>query len=321
MPRVSPGGGEAAPGGVVEAVRAFNRFYTRRIGVISEKHLDSRFSLAELRVLYELAHREAPTAGAIAGDLGLDAGYLSRILRRFGTQGLVSRVPAPDDGRSVLLRLTRQGRRAFGALEARTRASVAGLLQGLSGGDSRQLLAAMTTIERLLGGMRPGGAPFMLRPPHPGDMGTVVQRHGALYAQEYGYDWRFEALVARVVADFVDRLDPARERCWIAERDGTFAGCVFVVKKSSTVAKLRLLLVQPEARGFGIGHRLVHECVAFARQAGYRSMTLWTQRHLAAARAIYRQAGFRREHSEAHDSFGQHVVDEVWNLNLEADKP
>lgn len=301
-----------------DAVRSFNRFYTRQIGALGEHHLASRFSLTEMRVLYELAHRDGPTATALGRDLGLDAGYLSRILRRFETRRLIGRAPSPTDARHSLLRLTRQGRAAFAPLEARARADVEALLGRIAPPAQRQVVEAMDTIARLLGAPAADRAePYLLRPHQPGDMGWVIHRHGAVYARECGYNAEFEALVARICADFLDHFEPGGERCWIAERAGEIVGSVFLVRKSKTVAKLRLLLVEPQARGLGIGRRLIDECIRFARDAGYRRLTLWTQRDLDAARRLYQAAGFRRVHEKTHDSFGRkRLVAETWNLSL-----
>ncbi len=307
-----------APPGRIAAVRRFNRFYTQHIGILADKILDSPFSLTELRVLYELAHRRAPTASDIGGGLGVDAGYLSRILTRFRARGFVARRRSPADRRRTLLSLTARGRAAFAPLEARQQRQVGDMLARVSEPDQRRLVGAMQTIEQALGSRAGAPGAYVLRPHQPGDMGWVVHRHGRLYAQEYGYDARFEALVARIVADFVDRFDPARERCWIAERDGETVGSVFLVQKSKTVAKLRLLLVEPSARGLGLGARLVHECVRFARQCGYRRITLWTQSELDAARHLYEHAGFRRTAKEKHHSFGKDLVAETWELALSA---
>jgi DNA-binding MarR family transcriptional regulator/N-acetylglutamate synthase-like GNAT family acetyltransferase len=300
----------------VAAVRGFNRFYTQKIGVLNEGLLKSRFSLTEGRVLYELAHRERPTATELCGDLGLDAGYLSRILRRFEQDGLVTRTTSRDDGRQSLLALTAKGRAAFAPLDARSRQEIGAMMNGLGEPDQARVAAAMATIGRLLGARPQNDAPYLLRPHQPGDMGWVVHRHGALYAQEYGFDERFEALVAEVVAKFIARFDPRKERCWIAERDGAIIGSVFLVKKSKTVARLRLLLVEPSARGLGLGARLVEECLRFGRQAGYRKITLWTNDILHAARHIYVKAGFRKVASERHHSFGHDLVGETWELTL-----
>jgi DNA-binding MarR family transcriptional regulator/GNAT superfamily N-acetyltransferase len=300
----------------VDAVRGFNRFYTRKIGVLQEGLLESPFSLAEARVVYELAQRLAPTASELCRDLGLDAGYLSRILRRFEKSGLVTRTISATDGRQQLLALTKAGREAFAALDAGSRADVSALLRGLALPDQARLVAAMHGIERLLGGGRPADARYLLRPHRPGDMGWVVQSHGALYAEEYDWDQRFEALVADIVAKFIRRYDAARERCWIAERDGEPVGSIFLVRQSAAVAKLRLLLVDPRARGLGIGAGLVAECVRFAKLAGYGKLTLWTQSILTAARQIYQASGFRRVREEPHHSFGHDLVGEYWELKL-----
>ena len=301
----------------IDAVRAFNRFYTQQIGVLGEHLLESPFSLTEMRVLYELAHRDEPTATGLGRDLGLDAGYLSRILRRFETRGYVTRTASPADARQSLVRLTRRGRAAFGPFEARARDEVAALLARRSPGEQRQVVDALATIEQLLGARAAEPVPYVLRTHQPGDMGWVVHRHGAIYAREWHYNAEFEALVARICADFLDTADPARERCWIAEQDGEIVGSVFLVRKSKAVAKLRLLLVEPRARGLGIGRRLIDECIRFAREAGYRTLTLWTQSELAAARRLYRQAGFRRVHESTHDSFGRKgLVSETWQLAL-----
>ncbi len=300
----------------IAAVRRFNRFYTRRIGVLEEGHLRSPFSLAEVRVLYELAHRDPPAASDLARELELDPGYLSRIVRRLERRGLIDRRAAEDDGRRTLLTLTPRGRDTFTTLDARASEHVAGMLGHLTPSDRRRLAGAMRAIEHLLGEHPEPNTPYLLRPHQPGDLGWVVHRHGVLYAHEYGWNEEFEALVARIVADFVAHYDPKRERCWIAERDGEIVGSVFLVKQAKTIAKLRLLYVEPEARGLGIGSRLVSECIRFARQAGYRKITLWTNSVLVAARRIYERAGFRRVHEEPHHSFGHDLVAETWELAL-----
>lgn len=299
------------------AVRAFNRFYTRQIGVLHEGLLKSPFSLAEVRVLYEIAHRQQPSATELCEELGLDPGYLSRILRGLGKRGLVSKSVSPRDGRQSLLRLTSRGRQTFSTLDERQNQEVAALLQALSPAQQGRLAEAMRTIETLLNPGPGPRTPYILHSHQPGDMGWVVHRHGALYAQEYGYDERFEALVAEIAARFIQHFDPRRERCWMAERDGEIAGSVFLVKKSKTVAKLRLLLVERSARGLGIGKRLVAECVRFARQAGYRKIVLWTQSELPAARHIYQQAGFRLLEEKPHRDWGRDdLVSEIWELTL-----
>jgi len=300
----------------VEAARRFNRFYTRTIGVLREGAYKSPFSLTEVRVLYELAHRDQPTATALGRDLGLDAGYLSRILRGFERRGLVLKTRSTADGRQSHLALTAQGRKVFAPLNARSHDEVAALLGGLSSAAQGRLVGAMQTIERLLGDREEPHAPYVLRSPQPGDLGWVVHRHGAVYAQEYGYDAQFEALVAGIVAQFVQRFDPKRERCWIAEQRGEVVGSVFLVARSKSVAQLRLLLVEPNARGSGLGTRLVSECVRFARQTVYRKVMLWTQSELRAARRLYEAAGFRMVRKEKNHSFGKDLVSETWELDL-----
>ncbi len=300
----------------IEAIRGFNRFYTRRIGVLHEGLLDSPWSLAEVRVLYELAHRPRVTARELAQDLAIDTGYLSRMLKAFERRGLVRREVSEADGRERLLSLTSEGRRAFAPLERRSRKEVAAMLDPLPESDRARLAGAMAAIERILEPSPSAAAPFLLRPHRPGDMGWVVQAHGEIYHREFGWDERFEALVARIAGEFVDKLDPAKERCWIAERDGERVGSVFVVKKSATVAKLRLLIVDPGARGLGLGASLVGECIRFARERGYRRMTLWTQQNLLAARRIYEAAGFVVVAHEKHAMFGVPLVGETWELDL-----
>ena len=302
----------------VDSVRRFNRFYTQKIGVLEEGLLHSPFTLGQVRVLYELAHREQPTATELARDLGLDAGQLSRMLRDFEKSKLIQKKPAESDGRQSLLALTEAGRRTFAPLNEQAQQEIAAMLKHLSASEQNRLITAMHAIEELLGGRpaEPGKPAYILRPHQPGDMGWVVHRHGVLYAQEYGWDERFEALVAGIVAEFIQNFDSRRERCWIAEREGQIVGSVFLVQKSKTVAKLRLLLVEPSARGLGLGSRLVAECVRFAQQAGYRSITLWTQSVLTSARHIYKKAGFRLAGKERHNSFGYDLVGETWELKL-----
>ena len=300
----------------VDSVRRFNRFYTRQIGLLGDGYLDSPFTLPEVRVLYELAHRDAPTAAEIAKALALDAGYLSRMLSSFRKRGFLARKASEKDARQSHLSLTKKGRAAFGVLEAKSAAGVSKLIGRLSSAEQNRLTGAMGTIESLLGEQAEPKTPYLLRAHQPGDMGWVIHRHGVLYAEEYGFDERFEALVAQIAAEFIQKFDTKRERCWIAERDGAIVGSVFLVRKSDRVAKLRLLLVEPSARGLGIGRRLVEECVRFARQAGYREITLWTQSTLDAARHIYRQAGFRVVKREKHASFGHNLVGETWELGL-----
>jgi DNA-binding MarR family transcriptional regulator/GNAT superfamily N-acetyltransferase len=301
-------------------VRHFNRFYTRQMGLLQEGLLDTPFSLTEARLLYELAQRDRTTAARLGSDLGLDAGYLSRILGGFEKRKLVEKTPCESDRRQSLLTLTRHGRKAFVPLEARSVAEVAAMLSTLPEAGQRRLISAMRTIQNLLSAppesARADRVPYLLRPHQPGDMGWVVHRHGVLYAQEYGYDENFEALVAEIVAKFIQHYDAGRERCWIAERDGEIVGSVFLVAESKTVAKLRLLLVEPSARGLGIGARLVSECIRFARQAGYKKIVLWTQSELDAARHVYKKAGFRVIEKKRHHSFSKDLTAETWELAL-----
>ena len=301
----------------VAAVRGFNRFYTNRIGVLQEGLLGSAFTLAEGRVLYEIAHREQPTATEIGRALDLDAGYLSRILRGFLDRRLVRRTRARDDARRAHLSLTPRGRAAFAALNRQSTTDVSRMLRPLSPDGRQDLVRSMRTIERLLGDAPPSTSAAVLRGPRAGDLGWIVHRHGVLYAREWRYNEEFEALVAEIVAAFVQHRRPVRERCWVAELDGEVAGSVFLVEASKTVAKLRLLYVEPWARGHGIGARLVDACVRFARQAGYRTITLWTQSELDAARRLYERAGFTVSARKRHDSFGRKgLVAETWDLKL-----
>jgi DNA-binding MarR family transcriptional regulator/GNAT superfamily N-acetyltransferase len=301
----------------IDAVRGFNRFYTRQIGVLREGLLQSPFSLAEVRVLYEIANHQRPAASELCQELGLDPGYLSRILGKLGQRWLVSKSASPSDGRQSLLQLTAKGKKTFAALDARQRTEIAAMLRPLPPAGRSRLVQAMHTIETLLGARAEPRTPYILRAHQPGDMGWVAHRHGVLYAQEYGYDERFEALVAEITAKFIQHFDPKRERCWMAEKDGEIVGSVFLVKKSKTVAKLRLLLVEPSARGLGIGKRLVDECIRFARQGGYEKMVLWTQSELPAARHIYEQAGFRLVQEKPHSSWGRdNLVSEIWEMKL-----
>jgi DNA-binding MarR family transcriptional regulator/GNAT superfamily N-acetyltransferase len=301
----------------IQAVRGFNRFYTQCIGVLHEGYLKSPFSLAEARVLWELAHRDGLAASDLAADLGLDPGYLSRILKSFEKRGLLGRKRVVEDRRRSALTLTKKGRAAFAPLDAQSRADIAGLLEGLDAGCQAGLIGAMQTIQRVLAtqdATPPGG--YRLRPHEPGDMGWVVQEHAVLYSREYHWNADFEAMVATLVARFLRRFDPERERCWIAEKDGERVGSVFLVRRSETRAQLRMLIVDPKARGLGIGNRLVNECLSFARQVGYRKVVLWTNDILHAARRIYEKAGFERVRCERHRSFGHDLVGETWELRL-----
>ncbi len=315
----------ASPNPRIEAIRRFNRFYTRRIGVLQEGLLATPFSLTESRLLWEFAHRERITATELAHDLGLDPGYLSRLLRGFKEQGLIKSERAPHDARHVHLGISAAGRRAFAPLDTRSQAEIATLLDGLTDAEQQQLLQAMAALERLLGGTPARKTPYLLRPHRAGDIGWVIERHGALYAREYRWDMTFEALVAHIAARFIEHFNPAREACWIAERDAVNVGCVFLVQARDEttelplegIAQLRMLLVEPAARGLGIGARLVAECERFARQAGYRRIVLWTNSVLLAARGIYAKAGYRLVKSEPHRSFGHDLVGETWELPLD----
>jgi DNA-binding MarR family transcriptional regulator/GNAT superfamily N-acetyltransferase len=310
----------APPPEPVAEVRAFNRFYTNVIGVLREGLLETPFSLTEARVIFELAQRESTAVTDLRSDLDLDAGYLSRILSRFEASGLVVRERSPDDGRRQITRLSATGRDVFQTLDSRSAERVRELLTPLTNGQQRQLLDAMETIRRLLQ-RRPGASSIVLRPPGPGDFGWVVHRHGALYAEEYGWDESFEALVARIVADYVEGRDPQREAAWIAEVDGEPVGCVLCVRNEEKVAQLRLLLVEPRARGQGVGTRLVNQCLRFARQAGYEEMVLWTNDVLDAARRIYERAGFELREEEPHHSFGGDLVGQIWWRALKGTLP
>jgi DNA-binding MarR family transcriptional regulator/N-acetylglutamate synthase-like GNAT family acetyltransferase len=300
----------------VDAVRRFNRLYTRRIGILQDGYLDSPFSLAEVRVLYELAHRRRTTASELSRELELDPGYLSRILRKFHDRGMLDRTRSPRDARETHLNLTAAGRDTFEPLEAGARKQIGALLESLSEARQSRLLAAMATIEDLLDAPDADPGVELRTVARPGDFGWVVERHGAIYAQEYGWDLTFESLVASIVAKFVDHFDPERERVWIAERNGERVGCIFLVRASRRVAKLRLFLVEPDARGLGIGRRMVDELLAFARASGYHTVRLWTQSVLLAARHIYALAGFKLIAEEPNHAFGFDLVSETWELHL-----
>ena len=310
------GPGASAMSAPIAAVRAFNRFYTRQIGVLDERLVQSEFSLTEVRVLYELAHGNASTASNLVELLGLDAGYISRMIGSLAKRGLVRREPSKRDRRQSLLALTPAGRSAFRVLDKRSTEQVCAMIDPLAPEQRQRLLSAMREISEMLAPRDATVAPYMLRQHGPGDMGWIVQRHGAIYAREYGWNSEFEALVAKIVAGFLESYDPARARCWIAERDGANVGSIVVVQKSKTVAQLRLLLVEPSARGLGIGRRLVAEAIKFARDTGYRSMMLWTNDSLVDARRLYEQAGFSLVTSARHHSFGKDLVEQTWSLDL-----
>ena len=304
------------PGTKIDAVRRFNRFFTRRIGTLREGLLHTPYSLTESRILFEVANRDEATASDLSAELGLDPGYLSRVLAGSERMGLIEKTPSETDARRLLLTLTSEGRDAFALLDARSREEVGEMLGELSEDEQRRLLEAMRDIERVLDRSLKYSEPFFLRTHEPGDMGWVVHRHGLLYAREYGWDERFEALVAQIVADFINNFDPATERCWIAEMEGERVGCVFVVGAGDKVAKIRLLLVEPRARGLGLGNRLVEECIRFARNRGYEKLVLWTNDVLEDARRIYERKGFALVEQEEHHSFGKDLVGQNWELTL-----
>jgi DNA-binding MarR family transcriptional regulator/GNAT superfamily N-acetyltransferase len=303
----------------IAAVRRFSRFYTRQLGLLRESLVHTPFSLAQARVLYELANRQQVTASELAADLDLDHGYLSRILRSFAEEGLLAKKRAATDARQSVITITAKGRKAFAPLNKGSHDQVAAMLEKLSVADQARVVGAMTAVERLLGGCpqsSPSVPAVILRSHQPGDMGWVTSAHGALYAAEYGWDMSFESLVAKITAEFIENFDAKGERCWIAELDGERVGSVFVVRKNDEVAKLRLLIVDPRARGLKLGRKLVEECLRFAKAAGYSSMTLWTQSNLTAARRIYQRAGFKLAAQEPHHSFGVDLVGETWDIEL-----
>ena len=300
----------------VEAVRRFSRFYTRQVGVLNEGYNGSEFSLTEARIIYELAHQEAATASDLAKILDLDPGYLSRILKSFQERGLVQRQASDLDARQYRLSLTERGQQAFAALNARSRSDMARMLSVLTTHQQKCLITAMSEIETLLSAEPERGASYILRPHQPGDIGWAVQKHGEFYAREYGFDESFEALAAEIGSKFLKEFDPKKERAWIAEKDGENVGCVFLVKQSDEVARLRMLLVDPKARGLGIGKRLVEESIRFARGRGYKKIILWTNDILVTACHIYRETGFKLVAEERHHSFGHHLLGQTWELAL-----
>ena len=300
----------------IDAVRAFNRFYTRQIGLLDESLLKSPFSLTEARVLYELAHREGLVASDLVRDLGLDPGYVSRLLKKFEERGLVERAASEVDARRASIAITQAGRDAFAPLNQGSHEQVGALLDRLAPSEQDRLVKAMRTVEDLLGERPEPKAPYILRPLQVGDIGWITRRQGMLYTEEYGWDGTYEGLVAEILGEFVKKFDPQWERAWIAEREGEVVGSVFIVRKSPQVAKLRLLYVEPSARGLGIGARLVDACVAFSRAKGYKTLTLWTNDILGAARRIYQAAGFKLVEEERHHSFGKDLVGQTWDLAL-----
>ncbi|MER8632375.1 bifunctional helix-turn-helix transcriptional regulator/GNAT family N-acetyltransferase [Mesorhizobium opportunistum] len=309
-------GKEAPNKELIDAVRAFNRFYTRQIGLLDEGLLKSPFSLTEARVLYELAHRDGLVASDLVRDLGLDPGYVSRLLKKFEERGMVERAATEADARRASITLTPAGKDAFAPLNQDSHDQVSALLDRLVPADQDRLVKAMRIVQDLLGHKPEPGVPYILRPLQVGDIGWITRRQGMLYTQEYGWDETYEALVAEILAAFVKSFDPKWERAWVAEREGEVVGSVFIVRKSDHVAKLRLLYVEPSARGLGIGKRLVEECIGFARAKGYKTLTLWTNDILSAARHIYQAAGFQLTEEERHHSFGKDLVGQNWNLEL-----
>jgi DNA-binding MarR family transcriptional regulator/N-acetylglutamate synthase-like GNAT family acetyltransferase len=298
----------------VEAVRRFNRFYTQHIRVLNERYLRSRFSVAEARIMWELAQRSSATTAELCSDLGLDPGYTSRILSRLRGRGQIDQKPSENDPRQAVMRLSEAGRKSFAKLDARSRDDMATVLAVLPEKDQRRLVEGMNTIQRLLSAQPEAKSRCVLRPHRPGDMGWVVQRHGVIYSEEYGWDERFEAHVAGIVAEFIPNFDSKKERCWIAELNGEPVGCLFLVKLSGAMAEMRLLLVEPKVRGMGVGSGLVDQCVRFAREAGYRKIILDVNKKSRAARHIFEKAGFRTVEVERRYSFGHRLAYETWEL-------
>lgn len=307
-----------SPMDYIARIRHFNRFYTRLIGLITGHYLDSPFSLTEARVLYELANQTQPTATVVNAELRLDAGYLSRILNGFSKTGLITKTASRDDARASILTLTEKGRQAYEDLNSRSQAGIQSLLEPLSPGNQSRVVTAMGIIESLLNNSKSEkpASPLFIRPPVPGDMGWVVKRHAELYAQEYGWDEKFEGLVAGIVSDFVKNFNPSCERCWIAEQNGENVGCIFLVKLDDTTAKLRMLLVDPKTRGMGLGGKLVDECVQQARRFGYKKMVLWTNNILHSAIHLYEKAGFHKVSEEPEHAYGHDLIFENWEMDL-----
>jgi DNA-binding MarR family transcriptional regulator/GNAT superfamily N-acetyltransferase len=298
----------------IEAVRHFNRFYTRRIGVLRPGMVGSPFTLPEARVIYALGRDGQSTATAVGKELSLDLGYLSRLLQSLRRRGLLQAKRAAHDARQQQLTLTEKGRKAFTLIDSRSRDEMARMLAPLKAGEREKLVGAMRTVESVLNAAKVPGE-IVLREHRPGDMGWVTERHAVLYHEQDGWGAGFEALVAGIVKDFLENFDAKRERCWIAERNGERVGCVFVVNDKGE-ARLRLLLIEPSVRGLGLGRRLVEECIAFSREKGYRKLVLWTHAQLSAARAIYAKTGFRKLKTETHNTFGPKAVGESWELKL-----
>jgi DNA-binding MarR family transcriptional regulator/GNAT superfamily N-acetyltransferase len=300
----------------VETVRSFNRFYTKRMGLLNPRYLKTKFPLTQARILYELAHRKDPTASELIQELNIDPGYLSRILSVFAKNGLIGKSQSTSDSRFQHLKLTTKGRKTFSELNEKSNREMGTLLKGISRDNQSRLLQAMRAMQTTLNGESGASASPLIRTHRPGDAGWIIFRHGELYAEEYGYDETFEGLVADILAHFLEHHDPKRERLWIAERDGERVGSVMIVKADEDVAQLRIFLVEPKARGMGIGKRLIQECIDFSKRSGYNKIKLWTHSELDAARHLYVKAGFKIVEKKRHHSFGRTVVDEVWELAL-----
>ena len=300
----------------IEAVRRFNRFYTRQIGLLQEQLLQSQFTLSQARVIYELGQYDQITATEIGQTLGMDAGYLSRIVRDLSQRGIVSKERSQTDGRQRLLTLSKTGQEAYKELSQRSQLDVGAMLDSLPEEGQRRLIDAMNEIERIVVKPATNSPPYLLRPHQPGDIGWLIGQHGSYYSTTYGWDETFEGLAAEIAGTFLQNFDPKRERCWVAERDGKRVGAVILLKKTEDTAQLRMLIVKPEARGFGIGKRLVQECTRFARQAGYNKIMLWTDKGLDAARAIYEKEGYQLIKEEPHTSFGHDLIGQIWELEL-----
>ena len=300
----------------IAAFRRFNRFYTQKIGVLDRCYLQSEFSVGEGRVLYELAQRDETTASEISANLGLDMGYLSRILAKLERQQLIRRASAEQDARQRLIQVTPKGRKAMSTLDSRSQEQAGSLLAELTDPQQTSVLQAMSQIQAALGDSKATNEPYIIRTHRTGDLSWIAHRHAILYSKEYGLNQAFEALVLEIAAHFLKHYDPEAERCWVAERFGEILGCVLLVKSSKQIAKLRLLLVEPSARGLGIGKRLVEECIRFAREKGYKKIVLWTQSNLAAARGIYQKAGFEVVATDSHEDFGPRLTAETWELRL-----
>lgn len=300
----------------VEAVRRFNRFYTHQIGVLNKSMLDSPYSLTEARVLYELSQTDVTTASELGYTLGLDAGYLSRMLQNFRKKGFIRKQRSKTDGRQSILSLTEKGRDTFVELNGKSCDEVGKMLEKIAEPDRKELIQAMNRIQTLLGTPQTGQKAYLLRHYQPGDIGWVVQRHAELYAAAFNWGEEFEAMVAEIAANFISHYNPKKERCWIAEMDGERVGSVFLVKVSDEIAKLRMLIVEPKARGLGIGARLVEECVRFARKAAYQKITLWTNSDLHTARQIYQKAGFQLVQNDISHQFGKEWIEETWEMEL-----